>query len=366
MTNITNLDNQNTNSSNLSVGDFIKLTGISVIILLTLAGNILVILLLIQQGKCTKRCRLFIISLACADIGVALFVMIPALLIEMMDIPWFAEEYVCISLGSLDVLLTTTSIYHLLCMTLERYSAISCPMKSRFFNSRCGNVSMLIFAWVFPAIMSFGLLFGKVNRKGIEHLYETNKGMCVFFSNWDYSVFGTMCGFYLPAIIMIICNLKIFRGVKALTREITKTCNRNRNFSRRETNVAKTIALMMGCFLLCWIPFFVVEVIRPFVNYKIPFHLDAIGLWMGYCNSTINPYLYYFRNRRLTKSVYLCCKQNLGVDIQHNVHSIHMSSSSSGYPSPTCVVRHHAAHRTYQKDKICTPYDRDEHMFTHM
>ncbi|XP_011663570.2 uncharacterized protein LOC105438005 [Strongylocentrotus purpuratus] len=53
----------------------------------------------------------------------------------------------------------------------------------------------------------------------------------------------------------------------------------------------------MGAFVVCWLPFFLLYVIKPFcLNCQIPKSLDRFVLWLGYLNSLLNPI------------IYICCK----------------------------------------------------------
>lgn len=55
---------------------------------------------------------------------------------------------------------------------------------------------------------------------------------------------------------------------------------------------AKTLAIIVGLFILCWLPFFTLYLIRPFCDDCINPMLFSIVFWIGYCNSAINPMIY--------------------------------------------------------------------------
>jgi len=63
----------------------------------------------------------------------------------------------------------------------------------------------------------------------------------------------------------------------------------------KERRAARTMVIIMGAFVVCWLPFFVMYVIFPFcercaaaTDYRV---INAI-VWLGYVNSTINPIIY--------------------------------------------------------------------------
>ena len=61
---------------------------------------------------------------------------------------------------------------------------------------------------------------------------------------------------------------------------------------RMETKAAKTLAIIVGLFILCWLPFFTMYLIRAFCDDCIPTLLFSVLFWLGYCNSAVNPMIY--------------------------------------------------------------------------
>ena len=61
---------------------------------------------------------------------------------------------------------------------------------------------------------------------------------------------------------------------------------------RMETKAAKTLAIIVGLFIVCWLPFFTVYVIRAFCSNCINSTVFSVIFWLGYCNSAVNPMIY--------------------------------------------------------------------------
>jgi 5-hydroxytryptamine receptor 1 len=67
---------------------------------------------------------------------------------------------------------------------------------------------------------------------------------------------------------------------------------------KRERKAARTLAIITGAFIICWLPFFIVAVVRPFCGdeCKYPYLLISLIVWLGYVNSVLNPILYTIFN----------------------------------------------------------------------
>ncbi|XP_065076395.1 octopamine receptor Oamb isoform X2 [Ochlerotatus camptorhynchus] len=66
---------------------------------------------------------------------------------------------------------------------------------------------------------------------------------------------------------------------------------------RMETKAAKTLAIIVGGFIICWLPFFTMYLTRAFCNDCINDTLFSILFWLGYCNSAVNPFIYALFSR---------------------------------------------------------------------
>uniref|UniRef100_A0A1B6MHQ9 G-protein coupled receptors family 1 profile domain-containing protein n=1 Tax=Graphocephala atropunctata TaxID=36148 RepID=A0A1B6MHQ9_9HEMI len=63
--------------------------------------------------------------------------------------------------------------------------------------------------------------------------------------------------------------------------------------AKREKKAAKTLAIITGAFVVCWLPFFIMALLMPLCDscYINPY-LASFFLWLGYFNSTLNPVIY--------------------------------------------------------------------------
>jgi len=61
-----------------------------------------------------------------------------------------------------------------------------------------------------------------------------------------------------------------------------------------ERKAVVTVASVVVAFAVCWVPYFSVFVIKPFISTPVDQSVDLLTLWLGYANSSVNPFLYAF------------------------------------------------------------------------
>jgi len=73
--------------------------------------------------------------------------------------------------------------------------------------------------------------------------------------------------------------------------------------ARRENKAAKTLAIVVGGFVVCWTPFFVLYVVEPFcAACRASDAVRSVLTWLGYANSLLNPFIYATYNRHFRHS----------------------------------------------------------------
>nr|XP_032650279.1 5-hydroxytryptamine receptor 4 isoform X3 [Chelonoidis abingdonii]XP_032650280.1 5-hydroxytryptamine receptor 4 isoform X3 [Chelonoidis abingdonii] len=306
------------------------LTFISAVILMTILGNLLVMVAVCRDRQLRKiKTNYFIVSLAFADLLVSVLVM-PFGAIELVQDNWIYGEMFCLVRTSLDVLLTTASILHLCCISLDRYYAICCqPLVYRNKMTPLRIALMLGGCWTIPTFISFLPIMQGWNSIGILDLIQqrqfnkaSNSTYCVFLVNKPYAITCSVVAFYIPFLLMVLAYYRIYitarehaRQIRILQRAGAPTEGRHHPYQhsthrmKTETKAAKTLCIIMGCFCLCWAPFFITNVVDPFINYTVPEQLWTAFLWLGYINSGLNPFLYAFLNKSFRRAflIILCC-----------------------------------------------------------
>ncbi|MFH4976810.1 hypothetical protein AB6A40_003519 [Gnathostoma spinigerum] len=58
-----------------------------------------------------------------------------------------------------------------------------------------------------------------------------------------------------------------------------------------------TLGVIMGTFLICWLPFFIINILRSLAPDAVSHRFFQAVTWLGYANSTANPLIYSILNR---------------------------------------------------------------------
>lgn len=81
--------------------------------------------------------------------------------------------------------------------------------------------------------------------------------------------------------------------------------------TKRDSKTAKTLTIVMGGFIACWLPFFVYYLLIPFLPPSAVFEgLMSFLTWVGWVNCAINPFIYAFYNPDFRTAFWrLTCKR---------------------------------------------------------
>ncbi|XP_053196988.1 D(5)-like dopamine receptor [Scomber japonicus] len=294
------------------------LTGcvLCVLIVSTLLGNTLVCAAVIKfRHLRSKVTNSFVISLAVSDLFVAVLVMPWRAVSEVAGI-WLFGRF-CDTWVAFDIMCSTASILNLCIISMDRYWAISSPFKYESKMTRRFAFLMIGVAWTLSILISFipvQLNWHHADNPTADSTAD-DPDDCNASLNRTYAISSSLISFYIPVAIMVGTYTRIFRIAQTQIRRISsleraagpRASHSHAESSlktsfKRETKVLKTLSIIMGVFVFCWLPFFVLNCVVPFC------HLDkdageppcvsdttfSIFVWFGWANSSLNPVIYAF------------------------------------------------------------------------
>jgi len=107
--------------------------------------------------------------------------------------------------------------------------------------------------------------------------------------------------------------------------------------------VTKTLGVIMGAFTACWLPFFILALVRPFCQQSsncrdIPEWLTSLFLWLGFANSFLNPIIYARFNRDFRtpfKEILLCRCRDIDRRLRNESYTEQFGTAATLHSPPT-------------------------------
>jgi hypothetical protein len=199
--------------------------------------------------KTTKVGNLFIISLAVADLIVGCFVMPLASIYAVTDVWTMSNfdclvvlfslqfKYCCLELTQLtswhnkkkthilalpvcqvwlsaDYTASTASILNLFTLSLDRYWSITSPLKYLGKRTKSRALIMVSLAWSISLLWLLPIIGWPYVFNGGVRLVAADKCNTEYDKNIAFKVITAICNFYIPLIVMIAINTKIYLVIR--------------------------------------------------------------------------------------------------------------------------------------------------------
>ncbi|XP_078075423.1 muscarinic acetylcholine receptor M2-like [Mustelus asterias] len=209
--------------------------------LVTIIGNILVIVSIKVNRHLQTINNYFIFSLACADLIIGVFSMNLYTTYIVMGY-WPLGPVVCDLWLALDYVVSNASAMNLLVISFDRYFCVTKPLSYPVNRTAKMAAMMVAAAWVLsfvlwaPAILFWQFITG-------ERTVIAGECYIQFFSN-PAVTFGTaVAAFYLPVVIMVILYMQISRASKSRMKEYTQEYESSKEIISHTPAKGKTMDL---------------------------------------------------------------------------------------------------------------------------
>ncbi|XP_037624257.1 dopamine receptor D4a [Sebastes umbrosus] len=356
------------------------------LIVLIICGNLLVCLSVFTEKALKTTTNYFIVSLAVADLMLAVLVLPLFVYSEFQDGVWTLSTTICDALMTMDVMLCTASIFNLCAISIDRFIAVLIPLNYNRKHVDLRQTVLLSATWIVALAVASPIMFGINNVPGRDPTE------CKL-ENDDYVLYSSVCSFFIPCPIMLLLYCGMFRGLRRweearkaklknsiqacrklqeaaaslpplaslppplppiIERELTDIPEEPSTFpsvdkhfhsseykdrpvhtvsfaeikfnpdprrrktakiNSRERKAMKVLPVVVGTFLFCWTPFFVLHTMRARCqDCHIPPALMSVVTWLGYVNSALNPVIYTIFNTEFRKFfkkfLHRCCSKN--------------------------------------------------------
>lgn len=255
-------------------------TFVVLIILLAIFGNVLVILAFKRFRRLRHVTNYFVVSLAVTDILVAL-VSMPVWVVHMTAGPslFYSKPLLQRLWTATDIMVSVASIWHLTFVSIDRYLCITGPLHYHARMTTKRAIIIIVTIWCYSIVVA---------------------SLAPTFWNWDpYTLVIVVLNYAVPVIIILFAYVNIFRTARHQSKQIELTINgKSKRFSlSAELKAAKTLGVVIGAFIVCWSPFFGLNLNYYICHCPLPPLVVSVAKWMHYGNSMLNPLIYGLMNK---------------------------------------------------------------------
>ncbi|CAF1462194.1 unnamed protein product [Rotaria magnacalcarata] len=163
-----------------------------------IVGNLLVCLAIGTERRLHNRTNWFLFSLSVADMIVS-GVVIPLAIVKEFTGFWMLGPVLCDFWIFLDVCSCTSSIMHIVVISIDRYFAIKDPLNVRSRQEKRQICLLIILIWLIAIFLSSPMIvLGAINPYNI-----IINGQCLI-NNQFFVIYGSVVSFVIPLIIVIL------------------------------------------------------------------------------------------------------------------------------------------------------------------
>ncbi|KAJ0058578.1 hypothetical protein NL108_017437 [Boleophthalmus pectinirostris] len=257
-------------------------TILAIVTLVTLCGNVLVIISIAYFRQLHTLTNYLVLSLAVSDLLIGIMVL-PFVIFLFVTPCSPLHDVLCRVRGFFDMLLCLASILNLFCICIERYYAVCQPLSYQTkINSRI-ILGMIFMVWSLSSVLSFVLTFGG----------NKSKERCAIVQILKLSVIAAVIAFHIPFVVMFTLYMKILLVVRRQARSI-HTASLSDGVSKAERRATLMLAMVIGVFFICWAPVSICATYQPFNHFSLPLKVMEIFKFLAWLNSMLNPFIYAY------------------------------------------------------------------------
>ncbi|XP_053497702.1 trace amine-associated receptor 13c-like [Ictalurus furcatus] len=263
------------------------------VVLLTLCGNMLVIISVLHFKQLHTPTNLLVLSLAVSDFLIGALLM-PPTLIWIIKSCWIFGRAFCITFCMIASFIVGLSIYNVALIALDRYLALSKPF---LYANKISKWTMCIVVYSnWCVCLAYSIIFYYFNVNLMD--FVICPGECFLIMNEVWTVIDLIFSFIFPLSVIIILYTRVFVIAKKHVTAIRELNNHTRPKTQKitshsmksERKAAKVLGILVSVFLMCLLPYFIYSLLGGVIELQTKtIHKLAIVL---YLNSTINPFIY--------------------------------------------------------------------------
>lgn len=306
----------NDSNSNTSRGPLLpeeSLTGLMILYtlttLLSITGNIFVVLVFTKGRHSRTDLRPFLINLAVADLVMAFFCM-PFTFADTILGHWVFYKPLCTLVLFVQLFAVAASVMTNMAIGIDRFLVVLFPLRSRVTYSRSKYVIGVIWFSAF-SLASVQFFVGRAQKSG--DIYKCIEVWPTPESRKIYTVCLFLCTYIIPLFILSITYSIVGILLWKRTAPGNKDQTRDLHRLRSKIKIVKMLVIVVAVFGVCWLPLHVFAMLVDFYDGFLQFESDQEHMmvlimflcvhWLAMSNSFANPIIYGFTNENFRKDL---------------------------------------------------------------
>ena len=277
------------------------------VVVATVFGNLIVITAVSVFHRLRRPTNYMILSLAFSDLLFALM-SLPLRIDQVVhNFNWCLGLATCSYWAAVDAVFSSASICNLAAISVDRFIAITKPFEYPRIMNRRAVLCLIGLVWFYAFLWGILALFNWKDP-GVQHIIVVRE--CAN-SDTIYFTVAAALSFFLPLIITVIAYSRVFKvafiHAKAIATHTPTVTKKRQKSIARELKAAKTLAIVVGAFVVSWLPFFVIILIAMWCqpcleplkeNTALATAIKTIFVYvLPPLNSCVNPFIYTVFNR---------------------------------------------------------------------
>ncbi|XP_060692018.1 thyrotropin-releasing hormone receptor-like [Hemiscyllium ocellatum] len=293
-----------------------------------IAGNVMVVLVVLKTKHMRTPTNCYLVSLAIADLIVLLAAGLPNIT-ESVVASWVYGYVGCLCITYLQYLGINASSCSITAFTIERYIAICHPIKAQFICTVSRAKKIIAFVWAFTSVYCV-MWFFLLDIKQIPHVngiqvvcdYRVSRNHYLPIYFLDFTIFYVIPLFVATVLYGLIARILFLNPIPSTPQDTANnsihrgrssdskmSCRRNKGPQSSRKQVTKMLAVVVILFALLWMPYRTLVVVNSFMNtpYLNTWFLLFCRMSI-YLNSAINPVIYNLMSQKFRAAFKKLCK----------------------------------------------------------
>ncbi|XP_052428306.1 trace amine-associated receptor 13c-like [Carassius gibelio] len=256
---------------------------VSVTSVLTVFLNLLVIISISHFKQLHTPTNVLILSLAVADL-IAGMILMPVQGMKLIEPCWYFGEMFCSIFPLILNVIVIASLGNMIIISVDRFIAVNDPLRYPLKVNTYRAIVSIVVNWLFSSIYSSYLMFDLLLHPEKNH---TCIGECVIVFTLESLIIDTFICLVIPCCIIIPLYMKICFVAKRQARHLNSVTEKK---AKSEKKAARTLGIVVGVYLLCWMPFYIVTL--SFGHDENDVLIINVMNWIVCMNSCMNPLIY--------------------------------------------------------------------------